>query len=255
MAETYQWRAATKFASDTTLSYGVVPNDQSQWQTDEIGSSHESKTWTWFYRDTNTSYAGSYQDRISSRVAVSITESWTTRKDSVNNLIVTVRVTVNSIVRDDLRGTDQNTPGRNIRLYKEQGGSQILNLTDTQVATAHTIYSGPLVVDEYSFTIAPGEQLEKSSLYLHNQTVGGASYDDIWLGVQFKNTLPKDYRPGNVRYNGEWKSTNRSVGKCHVRQNGQWVEMRTLNGGSGTGNPPSRRTGGAWKNQYKIGSE
>lgn len=64
----------------------------------------------------------------------------------------------------------------------------------------------------------------------------------------------KDYRPGAVLTSGEWKSTNRTDGKCHVKQNGSWVEMRTIDGGSGEGNPPSRRTGGVWKNQYKIGS-
>lgn len=64
----------------------------------------------------------------------------------------------------------------------------------------------------------------------------------------------KDYRPGAVRVSGDWKSTNRTGGKCHLLSNGSWVEMRTIDGGSGTGNPPSRRTSGAWKNQYKIGS-
>lgn len=64
----------------------------------------------------------------------------------------------------------------------------------------------------------------------------------------------KDYRPGEILTSGEWKSANRTDGKCHILQNGSWVEMRTIDGGSGEGNPPSRRTSGVWKNQYKIGS-
>lgn len=64
-----------------------------------------------------------------------------------------------------------------------------------------------------------------------------------------------DYRPGEVLTNGTWKSTNRSAGKCHLRSGGSWVEMKTSDGGTGTGNPPSRRTSGTWKNQYKIGSD
>lgn len=64
-----------------------------------------------------------------------------------------------------------------------------------------------------------------------------------------------DYRPGAVLTGGEWKSTNRSGGKCHLRSGGSWVEMKTADGGTGTGNPPSRRTSGTWKNQYKIGSD
>jgi len=64
-----------------------------------------------------------------------------------------------------------------------------------------------------------------------------------------------DYRPGEVKYAAGWKTTDRSVGKCHLLQNGSWVEMRTIDGGNSTGNPPSRRTSGTWKNQYRIGSD
>ena len=42
------------------------------------------------------------------------------------------------------------------------------------------------------------------------------------------------YRPGEVLTGGSWKSTNRSAGKCHIKRNDQWVEMRTASGGTGT---------------------
>lgn len=64
-----------------------------------------------------------------------------------------------------------------------------------------------------------------------------------------------DYRPGEVRINGVWKSTNRSGGKCQIVRNGTWTDMKTTDGGTGTGNPPSRRINGAWKNQSLIGSQ
>ena len=77
-----------------------------------------------------------------------------------------------------------------------------------------------------------------------------------WLDQTVWSSLADfDYRPGNVRYGGHWKSTNRDGGKCHIRQGGQWVEMRTIDGGSGTNDPPKRRSGGVWKNQYLIGEE
>lgn len=63
-----------------------------------------------------------------------------------------------------------------------------------------------------------------------------------------------DYRPGAVKYSDGWKSTDRSGGKCEIRSNNSWVEMKTQDGGSGTGNPPSLRTSGSWKNQRKVGS-
>lgn len=185
----YQWRATTKYNSDTSLSYGVSPSDKSSWQTAVIGTGG-SGTWTYWYRDTNVAGPGGYTDDNSSRVAVSITESWSTSVDDLNRLTVTITTTVNSIVRDDLRGTNQNTPCRDIDLYRQEGGTAILSEQDCSLASAHTIYQGPLVLGSYSFTIAPGGNIERSSLYLHNQTTGYSSFDDIWVGVQFRNILP-----------------------------------------------------------------
>lgn len=219
MADTYQWRAHTKYNSTTTLSYGVTPSDQSNWQTDAIGNTQSSRTWTWWYRDSNKKSGSTYTDAISSRVAISVTESWTTSKDDKNNLYVRARVVINSIIRDDLKGSDNNLPGRQIEVYKEQGGLKVLNLTDTQIATAHTIYSGPLSMAEYSFKIAPGQNKEHSTLYLHNKVVSSSitSYDDIWIGVQFRNILPDDYRPGKVYdNNAKFQSHNRTNGKAHI---------------------------------------
>lgn len=255
MADTYQWRASTKYASTTTLSYGVTPSDQSDWQTDTIGNAQASRTWTWWYRDSNKMSGGGYSDAISSRVAISITESWTTQKDDRNNLIVKARVVVNSIVRDDLRGSDNNLPGRTIDLYKEQGGLKVLNLTDTQVATAHTIYAGPLTFAEYSFTIAPGKNIEHSTLYLHNKAIGYNSYDDIWIGVQFRNTLPDDYRPGKTYDNkAVWQSHNRTAGAANIKDNDGFKTMRTANGPTGTDNPPKIRDNSTFHNMRKIGN-
>ena len=63
------------------------------------------------------------------------------------------------------------------------------------------------------------------------------------------------YRVGDVRYNGVYKTTNRSGGKCHIRQNGSWVEMLSIDAGHTTPvDPPNRRKGGSWQNQYRIGA-
>lgn len=96
-------------------------------------------------------------------------------------------------------------------------------------------------------------------------TCGGVPSSEVWPNA-FPNDaaseatavpiyIEVDYRPGEVLTSGTWKSTNRSGGKCHLRSGGSWVEMKTSDGGTGTGNPPSRRTSGTWKNQYKIGSD
>lgn len=253
MAAVYQWRATTRYQSDTSLSYGVTPATQSAWQDATPGVL--SGSWTFWYRDANVASGGVYSDSNSSRVALALTESWNATINENNYLTVTVSVTLNSIVRDDLRGSNTNTPGRNINIYREEGASPILSLTDTQLATAHVIWSGPLAVDTYTFTLAPGQNLERSSLYLHNQTIGYPSYDDIWFGVQFKNTLPADYRPGKIiDNNNTWQSHNRTGGADNVYNGSSWQTMRTANGGSGQGNPPIIRHSSNWYNERKIGN-
>lgn len=79
--------------------------------------------------------------------------------------------------------------------------------------------------------------------------------DDEFSGglVLFNPNYP-DYRPGARRLSGTYESLNRGGGKRHRRVNGQWVEMRTMNGHVGTDNPPKRHVGGQWVNQNKIGA-
>lgn len=253
----YEWRASTDFRSDTSLSYGVTPSTSQSWQTAETGVA-QSGSYTYWFRDSNTMWQGSFQDVLSSRVVVSVTQSWSTSVDNLNNLIVTITTTVNSIVRDDIQHPagyyDTDTPGRNITLYKVQGGAAVWSTTDNQVATAHTL-SGAINLGTETFTLAPGDiTVIRPSLFMHNQTVGMSSYDDIWLGIQFRNPLPPDYRPGQRKGNS-WLSHNRVGGVCSRKVNGIWTEMRTADGGTGTGNPPSRKTSGTWYNQRKVGQE
>lgn len=259
----YQWRMTTNYMSDTSLSFGVSPSTWQDWQDDQTGDK-DGGTVTYFYRDANVSSGGAYTDANSSRVVISTTQSWTTSVDSRNNLTVTLRTTINSIVRDDLRGANQNTPGRDIRVYRNVGGPQLLSLTDTQLAVAHTIYNGPLVIEERTFTLSPGSDATGGQLQVYNQVIGGESFDDIRVGVQFKNVLPNDYRPGATldTNTSTWKSHNRTNGACHVLSNVNnmiWLECRTLGGNTGAqGNPPlilHAANANSWYNQKKLGRE
>lgn len=191
----YQWRASTTYNSNTDLSYGVTPSDFNTWQTDTIGNA-KSDTWLYWYRDSNTPHYDQwgnmyFTDDDSSRVALSITDSWTTSVDSMNNLTVTVTTKVNSVVRDDLRGSNNDNYARDITIYTQQGGSAVWNYVDYSLSTAHTLLASPgITIAQRSFTISPGGTGNVApSLFLHNQVPGGSSYDDIWLGVQFRNPL------------------------------------------------------------------
>lgn len=79
--------------------------------------------------------------------------------------------------------------------------------------------------------------------------------DEFNGGLEVRNPNPPDYRPGARMIGGAWKSLNRPSGMRARRVNGQWVELRTENGGVGTDNPPSRYYNGQWFNQKKIGDE
>lgn len=63
------------------------------------------------------------------------------------------------------------------------------------------------------------------------------------------------YRPGSRKVNGAWSSHNRSGGACERKVSGTWAELRTIDGGVGTNDPPSRKTNGTWYNQRKEGVE
>lgn len=266
MVKQYKWRTTFNYQNEidpvNQLSYGVSPATQDIWQYVNVGTGGTG-TWTYWYRDSNTMYGGHFVDAISSRVAFNVTQTWTATADSRNNLTISVTTVVNSIVRDDIRGSDQNTPGRNINVYKEPNGTALITITDNQVATAHTL-SGSVNLGTYTFTLAPGQDLTRNTLFIHNQTVGGSSYDDIWAGIQFQNPLPKDYRPGATLNTNTsiWGSHNRTNGACHILSNTSnmtWLECRTQGGAEGEkGNPPlilTAANANSWRNQKKLGSE
>lgn len=259
MAKEYNWRTTFNYQNaldpNFHLSYGAIPNTYDNWQTATAGVAGSNST-TYFYRDSNTTYLGEWIDAISSRVAFSVTQTWTTSVDSLNNLTVTVSTIINSVVRDDIRGTDQNTPGRIINVYKESGGTAYISTTDNQVATAHSI-SGSVDMGTYTFTLAPGENLTRNTLYIHNQTVGSGSYDDIWAGVQFMNPLPKETIPHAVRdNNGVWLSHNRPNGDLRLWNGSRWTDnLANTDGGVGFGDPPSVYHNGKYYNARTFGRE
>lgn len=248
----YQWRASTRYNSTTSLSHGVIPDDSS-WHTST--SETGSQTFSYWYRDANVEVGGSYNDANSSRVVVNVTDSWTVSVDNRNYLTVHLVTAINSIVRDDCVGINQDTPGRYIDIYREAGGELVRRFTDTQIATPHDI-SGSFTLAEHTFTLAPGEGLSKNSLFLHNEVIGISSWDEINMGIEIKNVLPRDYRPGEDWNGSTWMSHNRSGGAANIFNGSGWTEMRTLDGnGVIGGDSPYIFNGSAWANQREIGQE
>ena len=232
---------------------GVSPADSSWHTTDQLTG---SSTHTYYYRDS-----GCGNDNNSSRVDVTITDSWTASFDSHNNLTVTVHSVVDSIVRGDIQG-NPNACGTimvRIRLKRERNGSDIAvypnNYEWMNMAFTGTIASN-VDLGTYSFTIAPGQELSRGTLYLYNDAQSG--YDDEFeMGIFFKNIMPLDYRPGAILDNGSvWQSHNRDAGEAHILGGGgTWIEMRTSDNHGSNDNPPSIRMNDHWTNQLELGHE
>ena len=73
------------------------------------------------------------------------------------------------------------------------------------------------------------------------------------------------YRPGEIMVNSAWQSCDRDtnesggtyrtqLGRCDVRRNGSWVEMRTRRNKTGTSNSPVVRNSSVWKSQNILGN-
>ena len=258
MAKQYQWRIFSNiisggFAGEDT---GVIP-PETGWKTTATLTGSASAQY--YYRDSDVG-----QNENSSRVVYDVEDKWEVSFNSKNFMHVKVTTVIHGIRRDDIKGTPApyGDVGRHIWVRREDGGQLYYESPSDPISNAHDIYTGDLNLGTLEFDLPPGQDATRSSVWVRNTAVGFEDrpipneYTDILgIGVQFKNILPPDYRPGDVRYGGHWKSTNRDVGKCHIRQGGQWVEMRTIDGGSGTNDPPKRRSGGVWKNQYLIGEE
>lgn len=264
MAKNYQWRTDASIISggydgeDTGIITGST-----EWHTTDILTGSTSAQY--YFRDSDRA-----QNANSSRVVVSISESWVASISSRNYLTVTLTTTINNIVRDDIRG-NPGTLGRSFFVRREAGGPLIWSLSNDPINYAHTILGTPLTLDSYTFTLAPGENLSRGSVYFRGNTQGhdgdtppSAYIDLMWLGTQFRNILPKDYRPGATlnTNNSIWRSHDRTNGACHILSNTSsmhWHECRTVGGDEGEkGNPPLILTApnaNSWRNQKKLGKE
>lgn len=255
MAKQYRWKTDVEIISGgyPDEEHGVLSGD-TDWRTTDVMSG--SNTVEYFYRDST-----SMQNANSSRVVVATTESWTATINSRNQLIVTVNTTVNSIRRDDIRG-NPGTATFSILLRREAGGPILWEKRNDNINTAHTLLDSPIVLDTYTFTIEPGEGLMRGTLYLLNANYGHEDdplpnpYNDaFWMGTNFQNILPRDYRPGCVFSNGVWLSHNRNGGTCHVLSNNSWREMRTVGGPTAMGDVPAVYQNGKFYNMNQIGAE
>lgn len=64
--------------------------------------------------------------------------------------------------------------------------------------------------------------------------------------------MAETYFPGAIYDGSGWASHNRTGGKLQIFDGTNWADMKTENGGTGSGNPPEIYDGSAWKNQREL---
>lgn len=253
----YQWKTDASIISGgyTGEETGII-SGSTDWHTTDVLSG--STAAQYFFRDSDSS-----QNANSSRVVVDISESWVASISNRNYLTITLTTTINSIVRDDIRG-NPGAMGRSFFIRREEGGPILWSLQNDPISTAHTILGTPLTLDSYTFTLAPGENLSRGSVYFranvqgHDGDVPPSAYVDLmWLGTQFRNILPRETIPHAVLGpNNEWLSHNRNGGDLRLWNGSRWTKnLANTGGGEDYGDPPSVMKNSKWLNARTFGKE
>lgn len=146
----------------------------------------------------------------------------------------------------EFRGDTYVADGPNrVSLYVK-GQGVVLNTSSASGTTTYPINT--------TFTLnLTGSPNQEVLIYVNSGASSSTDYS--WLAHQvWASMFDFDYRPGAI-YNGGWLSHNRSGGAANIYNGSSWVEMRTIDGGVGTTNPPSIYNGSSWVNMRKIGQE
>lgn len=285
MAKEYEWSAALTvdsggysgeliaiYQGDHKLFEGAVYPEETP-MTKDTGWNRTSDltgtgTYTYVYRDSDSG-----DNDASMKVEVTVRDDWQVSINGRNYMNVTVHTVITSVQRT--WGGGAVNANRHLWARREAGGANYFDFIDNG-STVHDILRAAypderdpkIDMGTYTFTLAPGEDAKRATVYWRNTTVGYESlavpniYTDILgVGVHFKNILPRDYRPGaSLDTNTSvWKSHNRERGACHVLKNGVWQECRTVGGDEGEkGNPPlilTAANANSWRNQRLIGKQ
>lgn len=230
-------------------SDGIIQN----WTDVPVATS--SNTVSYWYRDSDTA-----DNANSSRVVIRITDNYSIVKNEDRSFTVTVSSTIDSIVRDDVRGNPGSNT-RNIFVRRNKDSAIIWSKRNDDISTAHTIATN-INLGTSSFTLKPdGGINDHGTAYIRNNLSGydsltppDSKIDEFWIGVNFRNTLPPDYVPGATYRNGTWYSHNRSGGTATLCDGDSWDQMRTVNGAVEQDSPPYiLHDDEEWYNQRKVG--
>lgn len=257
MATGLQFKENLTLISGGYPGEGIGSNGVTQDWTETSGSSGSS-TVTYYYHDSALT-----SDANSTIVYVTVTDTWSATKDSDNTYHVTVHSVLNSIRREVVGSPAALSASIFVRRYP--GGPNIWTSGGCVNAAAAGTHATNVDLGTYTIDLPPGQEtVTHGAIYYRSNICGYDStqppsiyVDEYWVGVNFRNTLPPDYRPGDTftSSSNDWMSHNRNGGWAGVWNGSSFKEMRTVNGnGDTTGDPPYIYGNGNWRNQRKIGT-
>lgn len=177
---------------------------------------------------------------------------WTLNND--NSVTVTGSITAATLTRTKVY---QGSSGLLFNIYADFNGARRFSTTVVGASSGTYNLNFP---SSFSITVPPLTTSTAASIHYFNQWTEGGSDphyqpDEFTVGLIVTNPNLPDYRPGKIWNGSAWVSHNRAAGFEKVNTSSSTTrEMRTQDGGVGTGNPPTIYNA-AWKNQRKIGSE
>ena len=168
---------------------GITGAGLESWTSTPFNSSMLS---VYYYTDSDSG-----NNNNSSRVYVKVRDEWTSTINQADNSIT---VTVTTYLIEVSRGNIIGFPGTATRVMKafpDKGGA--LAWTASGSPNANTTYlneNNKVKLAERTFTLAPGEEAGKGTIYYKNFFEGHENdalpsiyVDEMWIGTQFRNTL------------------------------------------------------------------
>lgn len=147
--------------------------------------------------------------------------------------------------RGDTWRSDPYMPGNRSSLYMKGQGLVLDQLYSTTTRTFNV---------NMTFTIDVTDGDVPILAYVSSGWSPGPIYE--WLDHEvLVSWFELDYRPGAVWNGSNWLSHNRASGVANIRTSSAWQTMRTVDGGTGTDNPPLIKHSSGWRNMRRVGQD
>lgn len=199
MAKGLEFRESLSIISGGYPREGTGSSSLVQEWTETTGDSGSS-TVTYWYHDSAT-----MNDGNSTIVNVTVTDEWSAIKKSDNTYEVTVHSVLNSITRE--RVGSPSPLSVSIFVRRERGGPNIWTSGGCVNAAVNATHATNVDLGTYTIVLPPGQPAVMHGAIYYRSNICGYDntnppsiyVDEYWLGINFRNTLPPDYRPGKIR--------------------------------------------------------